>query len=378
MSVRVLWMQFPKRLPPAGSALQPVTVDGRADGALGIARPLLAILWAGLSGWWIVSQQLVSGPTLIIVGLVTALIFVRDVSAAAILRIFRDWGLVLAWFFCYALSRAAADTLGMPVQEQIWIDIDLVLGLGETPTHRLQRLIDWDAPPALWELSLSAMYVSHYVVNFAVLIVMYQRDRLVWGRWYRRFVLMGMIGIIGYILLPSVPPWMSSDTGTVPLVHESLARGWEVVEVEWIHRLFEFGRNKANPIAAMPSLHAAFPALLFLFWAPRVGRVLKAVLAFYALYMGFTIVITGQHWIIDMFAGWLVAYVAHRTMTRLEQWNEARQATAETPDAPPHGDDESESEPMVIDVRPPDSPARADRRTPTDRRPSRPTDPVAR
>jgi len=296
--------------------------------------------------WWLVGNRLVSPQTLIVVGFVTALLFMRDVRPRTIGRICRDWCLVFAWFIGWAFSRAAADSLGMPVQEQIWIDIDRILGVGEVPTLRLQGLIDWDAPPALWEASLPIMYVSHFIVAYTVLIVLYNRDRLLWGRWYRRVVLMGLIGLIGYILLPSAPPWMSSDTGTVDFVGAGLTRGWDVIQVDWIHQLFEFGRNKANPIAAMPSLHAAFPALLFLFFAPRVGRVMKGVLASYALYMAFVIVITGQHWLIDVFAGWVVAWVAHRTMCRVEAWNERRTArTGDRADARPPDREDPTPEP---------------------------------
>lgn len=271
---------------------------------------------------------------MVLVGVVTTLLFVPDLKPMTFVRIFRDWFAVTAWIIFYGMSRAAADAVGMPIQEKIWIDADRILGFGQLPNHRLQSLIDWDAPAKWWEASFSIMYISHFLVGFAVLIVMYHRDRLVWGRWWRRLVLMNSIGLIGFVLLPSAPPWMSAESGNIAMVYEGLPRGWDVIKVQWIHELFTFGRNHANEIAAMPSLHAAWPALLYLFWGPRHGKAMRGLLAFYALFMGFTIVITGQHWLIDVFAGWLVAWVAHRTMLRLEAWQAGRKAERQRERAP--------------------------------------------
>lgn len=134
----------------------------------------------------------------------------------------------------------------------------------------------------------------------------------------RRWLLLSCLGLIGYILMPTVPPWMSSENGNIAMVYEGLPRGWSAVNIPVIEDLFRFGRDNSNQIAAMPSLHAAYPALLFLFFAPDRGWLGKTVLAGYVLFMGWTIVITGQHWVIDMFAGWLVAWIAHRLVAKTE------------------------------------------------------------
>jgi len=102
---------------------------------------------------------------------------------------------------------------------------------------------------------------------------------------------------------------MSSELGTVATVHEGLARGWEAVSLPVMADLFSFGRDQTNQIAAMPSLHCAYPALLFLFFAPGRNRVVQGALGFYALFMAFTVVVTGQHWVIDIIAGWACAWV---------------------------------------------------------------------
>ena len=60
----------------------------------------------------------------------------------------------------------------------------------------------------------------------------------------------------------------------------------------------------------MPSLHAGAALLVALFLWPIAGTLWRVVLVAYALAMGLTLVYTGEHYVVDVFAGWLVAAVA--------------------------------------------------------------------
>ncbi len=60
----------------------------------------------------------------------------------------------------------------------------------------------------------------------------------------------------------------------------------------------------------MPSLHAGAALLVALFVWPSVGAFARAVLATYAVAMAVTLVYTGEHYVVDIAAGWLVAVVA--------------------------------------------------------------------
>ena len=53
----------------------------------------------------------------------------------------------------------------------------------------------------------------------------------------------------------------------------------------------------------MPSLHAAYPVMLLLFfWG--AGAAVRAGLALYAVAMAFTLVYTGEHFVLDILVGW--------------------------------------------------------------------------
>ncbi|HTE86816.1 MAG TPA: phosphatase PAP2 family protein [Dehalococcoidia bacterium] len=66
---------------------------------------------------------------------------------------------------------------------------------------------------------------------------------------------------------------------------------------------------RPNPVAAMPSIHAAFPVLVWLVLWKRWHR-WGWMLVVYPLAMGFAVVYLGQHYVIDVLAGWVYAVAA--------------------------------------------------------------------
>ncbi len=277
-----------------------------------LQRRLLAVGWIGVVLVAFATVISYDWPGLTVVGLATGLVFGRDRSWRGALRVTRDWMGLFTFILLYSISRSVADTLGMPIQEHSVIAIDDVLGFGESWVHRTQRWIDWDAAPAWWEVSFPLSYATHFLASLGALIVLYATNRPRWKAFMTRWVTLSGVGLAGYIVLPTVPPWLASENGTVATVHEGNPRGWSYLEGEAVANLFEFGRDSINPIAAMPSLHAAYPMLLLLFFGPARGVLGRFLLAAYCLHMGFAIVISGQHWVIDVFAGWACAYAVHR------------------------------------------------------------------
>ena len=61
-----------------------------------------------------------------------------------------------------------------------------------------------------------------------------------------------------------------------------------------------------NTVAAVPSLHAAYPGMLLLFFWSAGWRV-RAGLAVYTLAMAYALVYGGEHFVADILAGWALA-----------------------------------------------------------------------
>ena len=86
--------------------------------------------------------------------------------------------------------------------------------------------------------------------------------------------------------------------------------------------LFQRGAEYANPVAAVPSLHAAY-TLLFAIYLWRVRRWAQPLLVAYVAAMAFALVYTAEHYVADILLGWsytiLAVWVVHRIADQLQR-----------------------------------------------------------
>ena len=76
----------------------------------------------------------------------------------------------------------------------------------------------------------------------------------------------------------------------------------------------------------MPSLHAAFSLLAVAFFLPGKPRRVQAVMLLFPLAMAWTLVYAGEHYVIDIIAGWLYVVVV---MVAWTAWENRRSQQSE-------------------------------------------------
>jgi hypothetical protein len=212
---------------------------------------------------------------------------------------------VVVVFAIYDFTRGAADSLGIAVHTQTMIDFDTFV-LGAVPTEWLQEHVSKPGVVNGWDVAFTLIYTSYFIVPFAVAGALWIRDRLAYVRFARRLVTLALAGLATYILFPAAPPWMAADLGLIGDVGRSTAEGWEVIG-GGTAGLFSKGQASVNLVAAVPSLHAAFTALVVIFLWGRVRPRARPLLALYPLAMGVTLMATGEHYLFDVLLGWLYA-----------------------------------------------------------------------
>lgn len=126
------------------------------------------------------------------------------------------------------------------------------------------------------------------------------------------FLLVNLLGFAGYYLHPAAPPWYVASHGLVaiPGTHGEVA-GLGAFDAMTGLGIFDalYARN-ANVFAAVPSLHSAY-TLVALIYAVRYhcSAVWKVLLAVVTLGIWFTAVYTSHHYIIDVIAGIVTAFL---------------------------------------------------------------------
>jgi membrane-associated phospholipid phosphatase len=163
----------------------------------------------------------------------------------------------------------------------------------------LQRLVDGSqvlATAASW-----TYWNSEFTVLGLALLWVYLRRNDAFVRFRNSILLANVIGLIGYVLLPTAPPRMFPDLG----FNDTLSGFGQLNHGSG---LVEFA---ANPYAAMPSLHAADALIvgLVLFSVCR-ARAAKALWLLWPAWVWFSVMATGNHFWLDVVAGVIVATIA--------------------------------------------------------------------
>jgi membrane-associated phospholipid phosphatase len=87
--------------------------------------------------------------------------------------------------------------------------------------------------------------------------------------------------------------------------------------------------NVANPVAALPSLHAAWPFLLLLFTWRRAPRLRWLVIAYNAAMM-FILVYGAEHYVSDLLLGYLYAAVGFVVVNKIIDRRDQADTTSES------------------------------------------------
>ena len=232
-----------------------------------------------------------------------------------------DWLPLVAILAAYDLTRGAADSMGIGVHFWPMIDFDRFVFFGETPTEWLQGHLYRPGAVMWWDIAFTLVYTSYFIVPFAVAGVLWTRNRRSFLQFTRRLLSLAIAGLATYILFPAAPPWMAGEQGLLGEVHRTTGKGWEILSVG-TSGIFERGQAAANLVAAVPSLHMAFVALVAMFLWSRVRPAWRPLLALYPVAMGLTLMATGEHYFFDVLLGWIYAGAVMAAWA----WWEGRQA----------------------------------------------------
>jgi len=136
---------------------------------------------------------------------------------------------------------------------------------------------------------------SEFTTIGLALLWVYLRRHEHFVRFRNTILLANVSGLLGYVLMPTAPPWMFPNEGFVDKVNHSSG----------VVSFF------ANPYAAMPSLHAADALIVgvFLVWTSR-RLFSKVVWALWPAWVWFCVLATANHFVVDVAAGIVVALLA--------------------------------------------------------------------
>ncbi|MEZ5410849.1 MAG: phosphatase PAP2 family protein [Acidimicrobiales bacterium] len=252
------------------------------------------------------------------------------------LTLLADLVLYGGMWVAYDETRGVADGVGLPLQVQSVINIDRVIGLGHQPNVVLQEHFYHPDVVRWYDVVASIVYFSHFVVIVILIAALWVWNRQQWIRLMRRTSTVLLLACIGYVLLPTAPPWMaaggdpSNKLDALPPLARPAGRGWTHLGMHSFVHAWETGRDWVNRTAAMPSLHGAFALLVVVWLWPHVKRrELRYLMLAYPLSMLLSLVYLAEHYVIDVLAGWAAVGLSFAVWTAIERRMAERRAARE-------------------------------------------------
>jgi membrane-associated phospholipid phosphatase len=245
-----------------------------------------------------------------------------------------DWLPFVGILFAYDIARGVADNVGIAAHTSTGIDVDGALFGHPIPSVWLQNHL-YDYSHVHWyDYGVFAVYLTHFFATFVIAVFLWRFAYPQFRRFRTMILALTAAGFLTYMLFPATPPWLASQQGHLPYLYRIIGEMWNHTDGMYpAAGLFQNGNEYVNEVAAVPSLHAAFPVMFTLFfWGASRGRLwLRMLLVAYPVAMAFTLVYAGEHYVFDVLLGWVYAVAVYGAVTALERAWARRRLRAHKP-----------------------------------------------
>lgn len=172
----------------------------------------------------------------------------------------------------------------------------------------------------IFDFMAGIFYLCWIPVPVAFALYLYFTKQRKWFvRFSWTFLVVNLLGFVGYYIHPASPPWYVMNFGFDPVLNTpgnvaGLARFDDIVGAHVFQSIYS---GNANVFAAVPSLHAAY-MLVTTFYAVISHKrwYTVALFAFICVGIWCTAVYTGHHYIIDVLLGILTSLIGITLMEK--------------------------------------------------------------
>ena len=213
-----------------------------------------------------------------------------------------------AWLI-FTFLRSLADETGIPLRTQQVTAIERGMFAGVEPTMWLQKQFFDPQRIAWYDYGMTFVHWSYFFVPHIVAVLIWRARPDLYRRYLLSMIVTLGVGLLIYFLAPAAPPWLTADTAPQQDIYRVIANVGQRINSTVYNRTYSV-IGDSNAVAAMPSLHTAITFLLSLF-AWHFGRRWGVAASVYLLVMIFTLVYTGEHYVIDTLVGAAIAAYAY-------------------------------------------------------------------
>jgi hypothetical protein len=219
-----------------------------------------------------------------------------------------DWLPLVVLLFGYEYVRSLVPLINGHVYLQPMIDFDRFV-FGRVPTIALQAHYYTPGSPHWYDYAAVSLYLMHFIVPLGVAFLFWLQDRKMFREYAAGILILSYLAYLTYLVFPAAPPWLAAQAGLLPNVNRILNDTFMAFR-DPIYLPTIYTRLGVNMVAAVPSLHAAYPLLTALFVGEKVPKLLPAM-AIYVFSVWMAIVYLGEHYVFDIFTAVIYTVAAY-------------------------------------------------------------------
>ncbi len=188
-----------------------------------------------------------------------------------------------------------------------------LFGVGSGEARQILPEFWRDHPVVFLDAVCGLAYITYLAESFLVGAYLFFREPPRFSRLAWAFLLVNLMGMATYILYPAAPPWYVEQYGLGPAVLDAAPSAAGAARFDALFGVSVFASfysRNANVFGAMPSLHCAYPTLVFaVTW--RLGRAWRILTGAFLALVAFSAVYLRHHYVLDVLAGVTYAAVAY-------------------------------------------------------------------
>ncbi|MEO8863085.1 MAG: phosphatase PAP2 family protein [Candidatus Saccharimonadales bacterium] len=209
----------------------------------------------------------------------------------------------IALLLVYESCRGLVPHLNTHVNYMFMPHADKFLFGGHLPTTLLQNLL-WHGHVQWYDFVFYLAYMLHFVLPLVLAVLIWKlRDKEYW-RYITAFVTVSFMGFITFLAFPAAPPWMASDMKLIEPITRISSHVFYALGIHDFPSVYN--KLSPNPVAAMPSLHAAYATLFAIFVTLLFKTRWRWLAWLHPILIWVGTVYQGEHYAIDEIAG--IAY----------------------------------------------------------------------
>ncbi|MCX6695061.1 MAG: phosphatase PAP2 family protein [Candidatus Altiarchaeota archaeon] len=268
---------------------------------IGIALYIVCLLFLILR-----SNMTITPDQMLFIGLLGTFLLRREKS------FIWDWVPFIALIVAYDAMRGIADMLSGAAHYVELINADKLLFFGVVPTVWLQDTLSATGNPLYTNVAVF-FYTTHFLSMMFFAYLLWVVNRGMFSRYKAAIILVSYAGLITFLLYPAAPPWLAAKHGFLPPLKDVIT-DQTVIPSVYVETIY-FHLN-ANDVAAIPSLHMAYPWIIFLYSLRTWGRkalpvvILPLGVAYGAVYLG-------HHYVIDLIIGVIYATASYLAVDKV-------------------------------------------------------------